>query len=151
LISYNQKEFESMQADALRRVREMQKRASFYVNADEPVHNTQNASTSNPRSSRNPQGSNIHNQSQNSDRAKDNQSSQHKESSSQNPFSQLFGSKNNNQSAETDGIHSSNTINNFLKDFKIDQEKLFVLLLIYLLYKNGADFKLLIALGYLLI
>lgn len=37
------------------------------------------------------------------------------------------------------------------KDIKIDEEKALIALLIYVLYKNGADTKLLLALGYLIL
>lgn len=36
-------------------------------------------------------------------------------------------------------------------DFKIDEEKALIGMLIYILYKNGADVKLMLALGYLLL
>lgn len=38
-----------------------------------------------------------------------------------------------------------------LKDINIDEEKALIGLLIYILYKNGADTKLLLALGYLIL
>lgn len=38
-----------------------------------------------------------------------------------------------------------------LGDIKIDEEKALIGLLIYILYKQGADIKLLLALGYLLL
>lgn len=40
---------------------------------------------------------------------------------------------------------------NLLGDMKIDSEKALILLMLYVLYKNKADMKLLLALGYLLI
>lgn len=83
------------------------------------------------------------------------------------PLAQLFGSnlggfnkaksqpKSNKpdlfpDSPDDDGKTKS-FIENLLKEFNIDQEKLMLILLIYVLYKNGSDFKLIAALGYLLI
>lgn len=40
---------------------------------------------------------------------------------------------------------------NLLGDTKIDSEKALILIMLYVLYKNKADMKLLLALGYLLI
>lgn len=80
-----------------------------------------------------------------------------------NPYSQLFGSnlggfnryKNeSNNHNKSNGILPSevtNSINKILHDVSIDEEKLLILILIYILYKNGADMKLIIALGYLII
>lgn len=83
------------------------------------------------------------------------------------PLAQLFGSNlggfnkmKNKQSDGKPGLFPSNDdddtktksfIANLLKEFNIDEEKLMLILLIYILYKNGSDFKLIAALGYLLI
>lgn len=42
-------------------------------------------------------------------------------------------------------------LSSLLGDSKIDEEKALIGMLIYILYKNGADVKLMLALGYLLL
>lgn len=42
-------------------------------------------------------------------------------------------------------------LNKLLSEFKIDEEKALIAMIIYILAKNGADVKLLIGLGYLLL
>lgn len=42
-------------------------------------------------------------------------------------------------------------LSSLLSDIKIDEEKALIGLLIYVLYKNGCDTKLMLALGYLLL
>lgn len=85
-----------------------------------------------------------------------------------NPFSQLFGSNLGAFSKfknmfKSPGLPSSDSkdckddkplsglLNGVLKDFDIDEEKIILGILIYLLYKNGSDAKLLLALGYLML
>ncbi len=77
------------------------------------------------------------------------------------PFAQLFGSnlgafnKFKTFFSKDNAQDSSKPLQGFfdglLKDFNIDEEKIILGVLIYLLYKNGSDVKLLLALGYLLI
>lgn len=79
-----------------------------------------------------------------------------------NPFAQLFGSNlggfnkyKNSSNPNNQGNEMINDISKgigkFISDISIDEEKLLILLLIYILYKNGADIKLLIALLYLIL
>ena len=101
--------FTTMQEEAIRRVREMQRRSRSIVGASpnsEPAppketHRTQNAHS--PQKA--PQSSSL--------------------------LSGLLGGN--------------------LGDIKIDEEKALIGLLIYILYKQGADIKLLLGLGYLLL
>lgn len=44
-----------------------------------------------------------------------------------------------------------NSSKSFLDELNIDEDKAIIGILIYILYKNGADIKLMLALGYLLI
>ena len=46
---------------------------------------------------------------------------------------------------------SADPLRALLGDIKIDSEKALILLMLFVLYKNNADLKLLLALGYLLI
>lgn len=88
---------------------------------------------------------------------KPNQNSRH----TSNPFAQLFGSnlggfnkyKSSNTSNQGNEMIAdiSKGIGKFFNDLSIDEEKLLILILIYILFKNGADIKLLIALLYLIL
>lgn len=94
-------DFNTMQEEALARLREMQKRSRTAVNKSEPAPQHQHQ---------------------------------------QNEKHQPEPRRNN-----TDPLKS------LLGDFKIDSEKALILLMLFVLYKNKADIKLLLALGYLLI
>ncbi len=48
-------------------------------------------------------------------------------------------------------LGKTGSIGDLLKKLNIDEEKLLILFLIYILYKNGSDYKLLLALGYLIV
>lgn len=49
------------------------------------------------------------------------------------------------------GAPPQDILKNLLGDMKIDSEKALILLMLFVLYKNKADLKLLLALGYLLV
>lgn len=100
-MAENQNEFDSMRNDAIRRVREMQRRAKLLA-APESVPTHEN------------------------------------EGKRKQPelLSSLFGGS--KELFDLSGIH-------------IDEEKALIGLLIYILYKQEADIKLLLALGYLLL
>jgi len=192
LISYNSKEFETMQQEAIRRVREMQKKAQGYVAHEEPDINlnskgststvsqhdnhSSNSSQHNSQAASQPHAAtnsganhstqktpNLHQGATEKNKSNQNNSQHNNRSNSFNPFAQLFGSnlggfnkyksnaQNTKEEYKNDVSQIPKSINNILKDFAIDEEKLILLLLIYILYKNGADMKLVLALGYLLI
>lgn len=90
-MDYSDKEFRTMQEEALRRVREMQKRSRDIVGADPEAPESSAAEPDRPK--------------------------------------KLFD----------------------LSSIKLDEDKVVIGLLIYVLYKQGADTKLLLALGYLLL
>lgn len=192
MISCNNKEeFETMQQEAIKRVREMQKKANSYIKApDKPPEkkiettsnkeNQHNHSTNDffmkndrsnfqqhPHSNQNinkqqtvPKKVTEKNEKPNEEK-KPEQPTPNRQNAS-NPFAQLFGSnlggfnrfKNSsgdNKKSENTFTDISGSIGKLLKNFQIDEEKLLILILIYVLYKNGADIKLLLALGYLII
>lgn len=200
---YSKKEFETMQQEAIRRVKEMHKRAQNYVkNPPESEKFSQNSSqkknnvshSNNNSRNNNSYNRNFHNsypnrnnmqnfqhsnnngkkqppnrpqnfQNRNQMNGRMNPNYQHMPMG--NPFAQLFGSnlggfkkfKNmfnlapNSSSSSNDSSSKpfNNLLNGVLKDFNIDEEKIILGILIYLLYKNGSDTKLLLALGYLLL
>lgn len=102
--------FTTMQEEAIRRVREMQRRSRSIVGA------SPNSEPAPPKAEETPRTQNAH--------------------SPQKPSEQFALS----------GLLGGN-----LGDIKIDEEKALIGLLIYILYKQGADIKLLLALGYLLL
>ena len=114
-----------MQQEAIRRVRDMQKRAQNYIgpNGHKPPPKVENRPNPNPKPKPAPQNSpnNMGNQ---------------------NMQSTLGNLLNMGNLTGVEGI---------LKDFNIDNEKILIGILAYLLYKNNADLKLIIALGYLLL
>lgn len=103
--------FTTMQEEAIRRVREMQRRSRSIVGA------SPDSEPAPPNAEENPRTQNVH--------------SPQKAPQSSSLLSGLLGGN--------------------LGDIKIDEEKALIGLLIYILYKQGADIKLLLALGYLLL
>ena len=97
--------FTTMQEEAIRRVREMQRRSRSIVGASPNSEPAPPKAEETPHTQKAPQSSSL--------------------------LSGLLGGN--------------------LGDIKIDEEKALIGLLIYILYKQGADIKLLLALGYLLL
>lgn len=104
MASYSSQDFNTMQEEALRRMREMQKKSRGAVNGE----------TEHAKKEDKPQNDDQH-------------TSQSSNFQRQDILKSLFG------------------------DIKPDPEKMLILLMLFVLYKNKADIKLLIALGYLLI
>lgn len=117
-------EFSSLREQALRRMRQMHSSAQ----SSEPQVNSSPASEHISHSD--PPG--IHKEHNNESRRK--QAS---------PFSEFLGS--------LAGIGNQNNQKSLFDELNIDEEKAVIGILIYVLYKNGADIKLMLALGYLLI
>lgn len=57
----------------------------------------------------------------------------------------------NQQTRESRRAPQQDILKNLFGDVKADPEKILILLMLFVLYKNKADLKLLLALGYLLI
>lgn len=109
MASYNKDELDSMRQDALRRMREMQKRAM-----------PSGEDTGGGRPSSGPQG--------------------------------ISGSRQNGPGSLLRGILPSAAGGGLgTAGIELDEEKAMILMLIYILFKQGADIKLLLALGYLLL
>ena len=115
MASYNQ-DFNRMQEEALRRMREMQSRSRTAVNRPHPPP-PPHPEPQPPQQHQHPN----HNQKQHHDQNK--------------PASQP----------------PADILKSLLGDIKIDSEKALILLMLFVLYKNKADMKLLLALGYLII
>lgn len=110
-----------MQEEAIRRVKEMQKRSRSFVEGEQPQQSV-------------PASAAPHNE-------------QHDRRHRSDPISGLFGGLLGPSQSKPS---SSGELFN-IGGIKIDEEKALIGMLIYILYKQGADVKLLIALGYLLL
>lgn len=106
----DEREFKSMQEEAIRRVQEMQRRSKNYVGGDGSEHGTEEDHGHIPPMDTVQSG---------------HVSAQHQSSADKALFN--------------------------IAGIKIDEEKALIALMIYILYKNKADMKLLLGLGYLLL
>lgn len=145
-----------MQRDAIARAREMQKRASNYVppNSNTPKSPpTPNQQATNNNNNNMPRNNN--NSTQNSQSNNKNADNFHKDNHFTNQGAKHFDipppEKKPNENSSVLGFDISKTLNGLLGGMKIDEEKVLIGLLIYVLAKNGSDIKLLLALGYLLL
>lgn len=123
---YDSKDFNSMQEEAIRRVQEMQRRSKNLVNGT----TSQKPGHSEPENPVHPQTSG-------------NRQNGHNSNSLNGLLGGLFGGS--SKSGQEKGVLFN------IGGIKIDEEKALIALMIYILYKNGADVKLLLGLGYLLI
>lgn len=182
MAEYSQSDVNSMRQDAIRRVREMQRRSRGYINQgcpvpqEKPVSKEEKAAPCPPKASEQPKAS--PNAQANSQRQ--NFSGQ---GNFQNPFSMFMGNPQGmNRSArpqqkapqkpcpdippktpceekpcpekkepQKNKGPLSGILENFFPGMDLDNDKILVILLIILLSREGADIKLLLALGYLMI
>lgn len=120
---YSSKDFSTMQEEAVKRVREMQKRSRSIVNGGNKAAQEKTASHAPPPS-------------ENSSAKK----------SRPDPIHNLLGGLMGGSASSSNKGELFN-----IGGIKIDEEKAMIGLLIYILYKQGSDVKLLLALGYLLL
>ena len=153
MASYNiDRDFDTMRQEAIERVRSMQRRSREVVasqnenknnnqtNIQETVQANDNAtpipeiqdSNSSPRS-RNANQNTNKNISQNSSQA--------------NPLASILGNLFPNNGGQT----KKGPLSELLDGFNISEENALIGIMIYILAKNGADVKLLLGLGYLLL
>lgn len=125
MASYDQN-FNQMQEEALARLREMQRRSRTAVNRPRP----------NPPPP--PQNDNHHHN--------HNQNQEHVHN-----HEPPHGGNRQQPSPPPSKSSPQDIIKSILGDVKIDSEKALILMMLYVLYKNKTDMKLLLALGYLLI
>ncbi len=123
---YNGKDFSTMQEEAVKRVREMQKRSRSIVNGDSNETREKATSPTQPPPAASGSGA----------------------KSRPDPIQSLLGGLMGGTSKS--GEHGKGELFN-IGGIKIDEEKALIGLLIYILYKQGSDIKLLLALGYLLL
>lgn len=123
---YSSKDFSTMQEEAVKRVREMQQRSRSIVNGNKRSSEQKEPPPAVPPP---PQENG-------------NTASKERTDSIQGLLGGLLGSK---------GTSSRKGELFNIGGIKIDEEKAMIGLLIYILYKQGSDVKLLLALGYLLL
>lgn len=111
-MDYSENQFNTMQQEAVRRVREMQRRSQSLTESSQPSLPIEDMP---PKAEQKPPEANR----------------QHYDNGKNPPYEKGRPS--------------------LIAGLKIDEEKAMIALLIYILYKQGADVKLLLALGYLLI
>ena len=116
-MAYSEKNFNSMQEEAVKRVKEMQKRSRNAVDTSE--QNDIKKTDGMPQTKEKMQTSRL------------------------SPLTSLFGNITGNGTKDKELFDLGN--------IKIDEEKALIGILIYILYKQNADIKLLLALGYLLL
>lgn len=121
---FSDAQFQNMQQEAIKRVMEMQKRSSSIVNSHNSANQRQNTPPPKPPES--------------------NKENQHNTTNTSNDISSLLNSL-------ISGNHKNDILNSLLNEFKPDEEKIILGILIYILAKNGADIKLILALAYLII
>ena len=199
--TYSQADFNSMQQDAIRRVKEMQRRSQNYVNepynspkqehkpAPPPPINQQKQVNNNfqQNSNKTNQNNNGNNFQQNNNQSKQqgNQSNQANHNQQQkpnnnfqqqnnNPFAMFFGNsrpgtefnggqnnfkqsppeRHTEEHNHSEGEHTKNIFSGLLDsifpNLHLDDDKIIIVILIIILAREGADIKLLLALGYLL-
>lgn len=127
MASYNSEEFKNMQREAVNRVNEMHRRSRQMVMG-------QNGFSQNEREP---------------PREKKPEPAPPPKPESKTAFHR----SDNNFQGLISGLFSGGQggLNKLLSEFKIDEEKALIGMIIYILAKNGADVKLLVGLGYLLL
>ncbi len=125
--NFSDAQFQNMQQEAIKRVMEMQKRSNSIVSSHNNASQRQSAPLPKPPES-----------------IPQNQQNNHTQNSSQNDISSLLSGLIGNS-------HKNDILNSLLNEFKPDEEKIILGILIYILAKNGADLKLILALAYLII
>lgn len=132
---YNSNDFSSMQQEALKRVHEMQQRSKNIINSNPPPNT--NHQEPHPTPANNQPKNNVphhHNHNENNHK---------KQSGSLQGL--LDGLLNTGEKKSEKGELFN------IAGIDIDEEKALIGMLIYILYKQGSDIKLLLALGYLLL
>lgn len=127
MASYNGHDFNTMQEEALRRMREMQQRSKSAVNTQPQT----------------PRGSSAPQQATQSSRGASTNSGGNK--------NENMGQEAKATQAAVGNVQKQDIFKSLFGDVKLDTEKVMILLMMFVLYKNGSDIKLLLALGYLLL
>lgn len=149
MASYNiDRDFDTMRQEAIERVRSMQRRSRAVVT---PQNENNNDTTQSGHESHNakenvppvPQKQdNNQNHNHNTPNTTSNQNN-----STENPIANILG----NLFPNTGGQTKKGPLSELFDGFNISEENALIGILIYILAKNGADVKLLLGLGYLLL
>lgn len=152
MASYNiDRDFDTMRQEAIERVRSMQRRSREVMT---PHNNSERGNRNSDQNKESvpinvPPVSEMQNNSTNSSNQntnKNNQNNNHN-SNQENPIANILG----NLFPNTGGQTKKGPLSELLDGFNISEENALIGMLIYILAKNGADVKLLLGLGYLLL
>lgn len=142
------RDFDTMRQEAIERVRSMQRRSRAVVTP--PNDNNNNRASNSHESNNNQQSippvSEAQHSNVNPSNQKANQNNSQNNSQS-NPIANILGSLFPNTGGQT----KKGPLSELLDGFNISEENALIGILIYILAKNGADVKLLLGLGYLLL
>lgn len=149
MASYNiDRDFDTMRQEAIERVRSMQRRSRAVVTP--PIDNDNNRESNSHEPNNNQQNippvSEAHHSNSNTSSQKANQNNSQNNNQS-NPIANILG----NLFPNTTGQTKKGPLSELLDGFNISEENALIGILIYILAKNGADVKLLLGLGYLLL
>lgn len=149
MASYNvDRDFDTMRQEAIERVRSMQRRSRAVVTPPNDNNNNRalNSHESNNDQQSIPPVSEAQHSNANTSSQKANQNNSQNNSQS-NPIANILGSLFPNTGGQT----KKGPLSELLDGFNISEENALIGILIYILAKNGADVKLLLGLGYLLL
>ena len=153
MASYNiDRDFDTMRQEAIERVRSMQRRSRAVVaphndNTNNNQNDVQETAEANDDAPPIPEAQNLNPGTQSSNANQNTNKSISQNSSQANPLSSILA----NLFPNTGGQTKKGPLSEFLKGFNISEENALIGIMIYILAKNGADVKLLLGLGYLLL
>lgn len=146
MASYNiDRDFDTMRQEAIERVRSMQRRSREVMTPHN--ENKQENHNSNHNSENVAPVPERQNNSTNASNSNANINNNNHNNNQENPLSNILG----NLFPNTGGQTKKGPISELLDGFNISEENVLIGILIYILAKNGADVKLLLGLGYLLL
>lgn len=146
MASYNiDRDFDTMRQEAIERVRSMQRRSREVMTPHN--ENKQENHNSNHNSENVAPVPERQNNSTNASNSNANINNNNQNNNQENPLSNILG----NLFPNTGGQTKKGPISELLDGFNISEENVLIGILIYILAKNGADVKLLLGLGYLLL
>lgn len=149
MASYNiDRDFDTMRQEAIERVRSMQRRSREVVASQKENRNNvqQNSQVPEENNASVPPIPEIKNQGLNTPNINANHNNNNSNSQA-NPLTNILGSL----FPKTDGQTKKGPLSELLDGFNISEENALIGIMIYILAKNGADVKLLLGLGYLLL
>lgn len=153
MASYNvDRDFDTMRQEAIERVRSMQRRSRAVVasrnnNTNNNQADVQETTEANDNAPPTPKVQNLNPGPQSSNTNQNTNKKINQNSSQANPLASILGNLFSNNGGQT----KKGPLSELLEGFNISEENALIGIMIYILAKNGADVKLLLGLGYLLL